>query len=204
MIEIVETIKIEIDKQLESINKEELLEIALYFKAQNDNLKRKLKKQEVEIEKILQEAVTTFDIYKMYFVEEPEKVYIGKAKDYKRRLKSHLQDLKSGRHMNKEIIELYERYGANSLKSELVERLEAGYEEILEIEKRYIDTFKENHIVLNRMHNETYQGGRPKKFNEEDIQSALKLLENHSYNEVTELTGISKSTLIRAKKEKIG
>ena len=34
------------------------------------------------------------------------------------------------------------------------------------------------------------------------IENALNLLETHSYSEVVKLTGISKSTLIRAKKRK--
>ena len=44
--------------------------------------------------------------------------------------------------------------------------------------------------------------GRPKKFNEKKIALALKLLnEGESYKQVESETGISKSTLIRAKRE---
>ncbi len=50
--------------------------------------------------------------------------------------------------------------------------------------------------------NPDYRDGRPKKYNRKQINHALELLENHTYKEVTELTGISKSTLIRAKNEK--
>lgn len=46
-----------------------------------------------------------------------------------------------------------------------------------------------------------YKEGRPKKFSKKKIAEALKLLEDHSYTQVEEITGISKSTLIRAKKE---
>ena len=45
--------------------------------------------------------------------------------------------------------------------------------------------------------------GRPKKFKKAQRDMALKLLENHSYNEVSSMTGISRSTLIRYKKEYI-
>ena len=45
-----------------------------------------------------------------------------------------------------------------------------------------------------------YREGRPKKYGKEQIKHALKLLENHSYKQVEEMTGISKSTLIRAKR----
>ena len=44
-----------------------------------------------------------------------------------------------------------------------------------------------------------YREGRPHLYGKKQIQHALGLLESHSYKQVTELTGISKSTLIRAK-----
>ena len=44
--------------------------------------------------------------------------------------------------------------------------------------------------------------GRPKKFDQKKIDAALELLQTKSYTEVTNITGISKSTLIRAKKER--
>ena len=43
--------------------------------------------------------------------------------------------------------------------------------------------------------------GRPKKFNQKQVTHALGLLQNHSYKEVEQMTGISKSTLIRAKRK---
>lgn len=46
-----------------------------------------------------------------------------------------------------------------------------------------------------------YQEGRPKKYRGKQIAHALSLLETHTYKEVDEITGISKSTLIRAKRE---
>ncbi|MGG0545256.1 recombinase family protein [Priestia aryabhattai] len=47
-----------------------------------------------------------------------------------------------------------------------------------------------------------FREGRPRKFKKKQIEYALTLLENHTYKEVTEITGISKRTLIRRKKEK--
>lgn len=45
-----------------------------------------------------------------------------------------------------------------------------------------------------------FHDGRPKKFTPEQIQLGLSLLEQgKSYKQVTALTGISKSTLIRAR-----
>lgn len=47
-----------------------------------------------------------------------------------------------------------------------------------------------------------YKEGRPKKFGRKQIELALSLLEENSYKQVEEQTGISKSTLIRAKRAK--
>ena len=46
-----------------------------------------------------------------------------------------------------------------------------------------------------------YKEGRPSKYTDDEILSALKLLENMSYRDVEKITHISKSTLIRAKKK---
>ena len=46
-----------------------------------------------------------------------------------------------------------------------------------------------------------FKEGRPKTYGKKQIDHALGLLETHSYKEVEEITGISKSTLIRAKKK---
>ena len=48
--------------------------------------------------------------------------------------------------------------------------------------------------------NPEFTEGRPKKYSRQQINHALELLENHSYKQVCQMTGISKSTLIRAKK----
>ena len=52
--------------------------------------------------------------------------------------------------------------------------------------------------------NPEYRNGRKKKYSRIQINHALELLETHSYKQVESLTGISKSTLIRAKKEEKG
>lgn len=48
--------------------------------------------------------------------------------------------------------------------------------------------------------NPDFTEGRPKKFKKQQIIHALELLESNSYREVEQMTGISKSTLIRAKR----
>ena len=46
-----------------------------------------------------------------------------------------------------------------------------------------------------------FREGRPKKFSKKQVAHALELLQNHTYRQVEDLTGISKSTLIRAKRK---
>lgn len=46
-----------------------------------------------------------------------------------------------------------------------------------------------------------FREGRPNKFSKTHIQHALELLAGYSYKQVEEMTGISKSTLIRAKRK---
>jgi len=47
-----------------------------------------------------------------------------------------------------------------------------------------------------------FREGRPKKYNKKQVNHALELLESKTYKQVEELTGISKSTMIRAKKRR--
>ncbi|MGX2962120.1 recombinase family protein (plasmid) [Peribacillus sp. JNUCC 23] len=47
-----------------------------------------------------------------------------------------------------------------------------------------------------------FREGRPNKFSKKQIEHALQLLENNSYKQVESMTGISKSTLIRAVRKK--
>lgn len=50
-----------------------------------------------------------------------------------------------------------------------------------------------------------FKEGRPRKWDDEQLEHAMNLLQDHSYSQVVKLTGISKSTLIREKsrREKI-
>ena len=46
-----------------------------------------------------------------------------------------------------------------------------------------------------------FHEGRPRKYTEKQLAHALELLNDHSYTQVESITGISKSTLIRAKRK---
>lgn len=50
--------------------------------------------------------------------------------------------------------------------------------------------------------NPDFREGRPKKYSRKQIEHAFELLESNSYKQVEDMTGISKSTLIRAKKKR--
>ena len=51
---------------------------------------------------------------------------------------------------------------------------------------------------------ENYREGRPKKFRREQIEHVLNLLEDNSYSMVSDMTGISISTLKREKRKTLG
>ena len=48
--------------------------------------------------------------------------------------------------------------------------------------------------------NPDFKEGRPKKYSQDELNDAIKKLEDFSYNQVSSMTGISKSTLLRFKK----
>lgn len=54
-----------------------------------------------------------------------------------------------------------------------------------------------------KANNPDFKDGRPKKYSKEQIDLALDLLKNHSYTEVTKMTGISRSTLLREKNSRL-
>lgn len=60
-----------------------------------------------------------------------------------------------------------------------------------------VERTQEGRAIARRQPN--FKEGRPKKFSRKQIDHALDLLQDHSYSQVTELTGISKATLARAK-----
>ena len=47
--------------------------------------------------------------------------------------------------------------------------------------------------------NPNFREGRPRKYSKTQIKHAVELLDTYSYRQVKEMTGISKSTLIRNK-----
>lgn len=50
--------------------------------------------------------------------------------------------------------------------------------------------------------NPDFKDGRPRKYTKSKMDHAMELLQNHSYNQVVEITGISRATLAREKKRR--
>ena len=72
---------------------------------------------------------------------------------------------------------------------------------VAELERNMIIERTQNGKELARQ-NPNFKDGRPKKYTEEELENAIRLLEIFSYSEVVRQTGISKSTLVRAMKIK--
>ena len=51
--------------------------------------------------------------------------------------------------------------------------------------------------------NPDFKDGRPRKYSDEELMKAMEMVAKLGYNRSSELTGISKSTLIRYRKEKL-
>lgn len=62
-----------------------------------------------------------------------------------------------------------------------------------------VERTQEGKAIANQ--NPDFKEGRPKKFSKVQIKHALDLLNEYSYKQVEQMTGISKSTLIRAKRK---
>ena len=68
-----------------------------------------------------------------------------------------------------------------------------------EFERDMIIERTQEGIAQAKANNPNFKLGRKNKYTKKQLNHALELLENHTYPEVKEMTGISKSTLYRAK-----
>lgn len=71
---------------------------------------------------------------------------------------------------------------------------------VAELERNMIVERTQEGKAIARL-NKNFTEGRPKKYSKKHIDNAIKLKETHSYTQVEDLTGISKSTLIRARRK---
>lgn len=103
-------------------------------------------------------------IYTIYFKEESDKIYIGKTRQSIRRPTEHKNELRNNRHPNEDLQHLFNQYGEDSFVITIIDAVRMTNEEALIHEGKIIDKYKEDYTMLNRIHNETFQGGRPKDF----------------------------------------
>ncbi len=111
----------------------------------------------------------------------------------------------------KEGIEIIERLFAKGVK---VHVLNVGLLENTTMGRFFLQTLlavaeMERNIIVERTQEgkaiakqrDDFKEGRPRKFSKKHIEHALELLDTHSYTEVERMTGISKATLTRRKRE---
>lgn len=65
-------------------------------------------------------------IYKIYFQDTPNKIYIGSSKHCEERKKQHLKQLRSGKHINPLLQYAFNKHLEETLMFEIVEEVELG------------------------------------------------------------------------------
>lgn len=68
-----------------------------------------------------------------------KKIYIGSAKEFKRRYRGHIQSLRRGKHHNKHLQASFNKYGEDVFLYEVVEVVEGGKKARTKIEQEYLD-----------------------------------------------------------------
>lgn len=71
-----------------------------------------------------------------------------------------------------------------------------------QFERDMIVTRTQEGKAIAKATNPDYREGRPPKYDQDQLDHAMRLLEDHSYTQVVKLTGISRSTLVREKKKR--
>lgn len=137
---------------------------------------------------------------KPYFVYVLENLlngrrYYGITKDLLKRWESHRMDLLAGRHNNKYMEQDFKEQKELNYKMKVISVC-FSKEEALTIEKELIIEDDNCYNMMNAGE------GRPRKYSRKQIDHAIKLKETHTYGQVEDMTGISKSTLIRARRER--
>lgn len=121
--------------------------------------------------------------------------YYGMTKDLLKRWESHRMDLLAGRHNNKYMQQDFEEQKELNYKMKVISVC-FSKEEASTIEKELIIEDDNCYNMMNAGE------GRPRKYSKKQIEHAIQLKEKYTYREVEEMTGISKSTLIRARRER--
>lgn len=159
---------------------------------------------------------TTFlkDVYAVYSIKNTVngRRYYGQTFDYEKRMHQHFNDLKNGKHQNKELQKDFNKYG---MKGFYLDSLDFAFDketalkteqEMIEIDKdcynfvgneKYADLIAERtHAGLESARARGRKGGRPKT-DQKVLDKAIRLYETKEYTvkQITEMTGVSKPKL---------
>lgn len=88
----------------------------------------------------------TSGIYKIYFKETPNKIYIGSSKDCETRKKQHLKHLRKSTHDNRQLQFAFDKYGVGSYTFEIIEKVEVDL--LIQREKHYYELLKSGNKEL--------------------------------------------------------
>ena len=128
----------------------------------------------------------TSGIYRIYCKSE-DKSYIGKSINIEERWKNHLNELKKGKHINKKLQKVFNKYGKDDFEFSILKEVD-DYYEITYYESYYAEKFN----AFNKGYNIA------KLFNSQDIEYVLKNLKDLS----KEWLSILKENSKRISKEK--
>lgn len=84
-------------------------------------------------------------VYKLYFINNPEKVYIGSTQDFKTRITSHFKSLLNNKHPNLFLQQDFNKYGVYYFRYEILEQFnDIDRHKLLKLENQYIEKLQAN------------------------------------------------------------
>lgn len=91
----------------------------------------------------------TSGIYKIYFIDTPNKVYIGSSKHCEKRKKQHSYELRTDRHINPMLQNAFNKYGLDKFVFEILEEIDE--EMLIEKERFYYKKSIDDGLVIYNM-----------------------------------------------------
>jgi|GEM_PF-6817761 GIY-YIG catalytic domain protein len=91
-------------------------------------------------------------VYKLYFINDPNKVYVGSTIDFQFRLNTHYKELLENKHSNVELQKDFKIFGVLNLRWEIIKEFKTpiSRKELLEYESKYILLLKSYELGYNR------------------------------------------------------
>lgn len=98
------------------------------------------------MEKLYHNSANKSGVYKI-FNKINDRIYIGSAKQFKDRIRDHLNSLLKNKHKNKFLQHDFNKCGGENFVFEVLEVIEGAQEKRLKIEQYYIDLYFDNQIL---------------------------------------------------------